>query len=89
MTVPIPSISLGSLLNHSVFKFSFLRGKPSREIPPLSLDAPRSMTVTEALPSAAAAAAMPDFVTRVEGTERDHITEEIIAESCDRLCGND
>ena len=86
----VPSISLGSLLNHSVFKFSFLRGKPSREIPPQSLDAPRSMTVTEALPAAsAAAAAMPDFVTRVEGTERDHITEEIIAESCDRLCEND
>ena len=63
MTVPIPSISLGSLLNHSVFKFSFLRGKPSREIPPQSLDAPRSMTVTEALPSAAPAA-MPDFVTQ-------------------------
>ena len=79
----VPSISLGSLLNHSVFKFSFLRGKPSREIPPQSLDGPRSMTATEALPSAAA---MPDFVTRVEGTERDHITEEIIAESCDKLC---
>ena len=39
------------------------------------------------LPSAAAAA-MPDFVTRVEGTEKDHITEEMIAESCDKLCDN-
>ena len=78
----VPSISLGSLLNHSVFKFSISRGRPSREIPPQSLNAPRSMTVTEA------AAAMPDFVTRVEGTEKDHITEEIIAESCNRLCDN-
>ena len=77
------------MLNHSVFKFPFFRGEPdSGEIPPQSLDAPRSMTVTEALPSSAAAAAMPDFVTRVEGTEKDHITEETIAESCDKLCDN-
>ena len=72
------------------FQVFLLEGENPPGRSPQSLDAPRSMTVTEALPAAsAAAAAMPDFVTRVEGTERDHITEEIIAESCDRLCEND